>query len=384
MADTTAAAAAADVRRAVDAALDLVADWADEIERERRIADDVVAALRASGMNRMAMPEALGGLESPVVEVVDLVERIAAVDASTAWCAVIGGGSNLFAGYIGEAAAREVFRDPDQGNATMFAPNGTVAGSRLTGRWPFASNVVHSAWIGLGAFVRPSDGGSPDPVPRVCFVPVSDLAIEDKWDAMGLRGTGSHHVRASDVPVDLARSCTFADRPWPEGTLWRVPIYCALLPTLAAVPLGIGRGALDEVARQTRDGREARRGQVSDDPTALSALAAADVRLEAARAGLRAVVGETHDLAARGAPVSRQLQARTYLQCLLASDVGADVTAAAHAIGGGAAAYSASPLSRALRDVKTARQHLLFSPKHRVELGKIVAGVDVPYPPFVR
>jgi alkylation response protein AidB-like acyl-CoA dehydrogenase len=252
MADTTAAAAAADVRRAVDAALDLVADRADEIERERRIADDVVAALRASGMNRMAMPEALGGLESPVVEVVDLVERIAAVDASTAWCAVIGGGSNLFAGYIGEAAAREVFRDPDQGNATMFAPNGTVAGSRLTGRWPFASNVVHSAWIGLGAFVRPSDGGSPDPVPRVCFVPVSDLAIEDTWDAMGLRGTGSHHVRASDVPVDLARSCTFADRPWPEGTLWRVPIYCALLPTLAAVPLGIGRGALDEVARQTR------------------------------------------------------------------------------------------------------------------------------------
>jgi hypothetical protein len=64
--------------------------------------------------------------------------------------------------------------------------------------------------------------------------------------------------------------------------------------------------------------------------------------------------------------------------------VGADVTAAAHAIGGGAAAYSASPLSRALRDVQTARQHLLFSPKHRVELGKIVAGVDVPYPPFVR
>jgi hypothetical protein len=35
-------------------------------------------------------------------------------------------------------------------------------------------------------------------------------------------------------------------------------------------------------------------------------------------------------------------------------------------------------------DVQTARQHLLFSPKHRVELGKIVACVDAPYPPFVR
>ncbi len=384
MADTTASVTTADVRRAVDAALGLIAGRADEIERERRIADDVLAALRASGMNRMAMPAALGGLEAPVVEVVEVVERIAAVDASTAWCAVIGGGSNLFAGYIGEEAAREVFRDPDQGNATMFAPNGSVAASRLTGRWPFASNVVHSAWIGVGAFVRSAAGADPDPVPRVCFVPVPEVTVEDTWDAMGLRGTGSHHIRAEDVEVDLARSCTFADRPWPDGTLWRVPIYCALLPTLAAVPLGIARGALDEVARQTREGRDARRGQVTDDPTALAALASAGATLEAARAGLRAVVDETHALAERGDRVDRRLQARTYLQCLLASDVGVEVTAAAHAIGGGAAAYSASPLSRALRDVQTARQHLLFSPKHRVELGKIVAGVDVPYPPFVR
>src|SRR5262245_42984055 len=135
MADTRAAVTVAGVRQAVDAALDLVAEQADEIERERRITDDVLASLRASGMNRMAVPAALGGLEAPVAGVVGLVERIAAVDASTAWCAVIGGGSNLFAGYIGEAAAREVFRDPDQGNATMFAPNGTVAASRLTGRW---------------------------------------------------------------------------------------------------------------------------------------------------------------------------------------------------------------------------------------------------------
>jgi alkylation response protein AidB-like acyl-CoA dehydrogenase len=383
MVDTTAVMTTADVRRSVDAALDLIAGRADEIERERRIADDVLAALRASGMNRMAMPAGLGGMEAPVAEVVDLVERIAAVDASTAWCAVIAGGSNLFAGYIGEDAAREVFRDPDQGNATMFAPNGSVAASRLTGRWPFASNVVHSAWIGVGAFVQRSADGERDPVPRVCFVPVPDMTIEDTWDAMGLRGTGSHHVRAEDVRVDLARSCTFADRPWPEGTLWRVPIYCALLPTLAAVPLGIARGALDEVSRQAREGREARRGQVTDDPTALSALAAADARLEAARAGLRAVVAETHARAERGDRVDRQLQARTYLQCLLAADVGVEVTAAAHAMGGGAAAYSSSPLSRALRDVQTARQHLLFSPKHRIELGKIVAGVDVPYPPFV-
>jgi alkylation response protein AidB-like acyl-CoA dehydrogenase len=237
--------------------------------------------------------------------------------------------------------------------------------------------VVHSKWIGVGAFVEDH------PAPKVCFVPVSEVVVEDTWDAMGLRGTGSHHVRAEGVAVDLTRSCTFADQAWPEGTLWRIPIYCALLPTLAAVPLGIARGALNEVSRQTTEGREARRGQVSEDPTALASFAAADARLEAARAGLRWVVSKTHARAARGERIDRVLQARTYLHCLLAADVGVEVTATAHAIGGGSAAYSTSPLSRALRDVQTARQHLLFSPKHRVELAKIVAGIDQPYPPFV-
>ncbi len=183
--------------------------------------------------------------------------------------------------------------------------------------------------------------------------------------------------------IDLARSCTFADRPWPEGTLWRLPIYTALLPTLAAVPLGIARGAVDEVARQAREGRTARRGQLGDDPLAMAGLAAADTRLRAARAALREVVLAAHDRAARGDPVDRILQARSFLACLLACDVSVEVTVEAHALGGGAAAYTASPLPRALRDVQTARQHLLFSPRHRIELGKVVAGMDATYPPFV-
>jgi indole-3-acetate monooxygenase len=376
-----------DVRAAVERVLPLVADRAEAMERKGRLDDDVVAALRDTGLNGLAVPEALGGLEAPVLDAVDIFERIAAVDGSTAWCSVISSGSSLFAGYIDEAAARTVFADPDQGNATMFGPYGRLArgpdgARRLSGRWPFASNCLHGAWIGLGAFVE-DDDGSPQPGPRVCFVAMDQVEVEDTWDVLGLCATGSHHVSVADVGVDLARSCTFADRAWPEGTLWRLPIYTALLPTLAAVPLGIARGALDEVHRQAREGRTARRGQLGDDPVAMAGLAAADTRLRAARAALREVVGEAHDRAARGEPVDRPLQARSFLACLHACDVGVEVTAEAHALGGGAAAYTASPLPRALRDVHTARQHLLFAPRHRVELGKVAAGLDVVYPPFV-
>ena len=45
--------------------------------------------------------------------------------------------------------------------------------------------------------------------------------------------------------------------------------------------------------------------------------------------------------------------------------------------------YRGSRLLRALSDVQAARQHLLFSHQHLIELGKLVAGLDVAYPPYV-
>ena len=375
-----------DVRQAVDGMLGLVAKLSEEVEAERRLPEELVLALRRTGINRLALPVALGGFEASVVETIDVFERIAAIDGSTGWCAVIGGGSNVFAGYITEAGARAVFADPDQGSATMFAPCGklTPAGDRhlLSGRWPFASNVLHSGWIGLGAFVE-ADSGSVDPVPRVVFVPVADVRIEDTWDALGLRGTGSHHVSVTDLEVDLDRSCTFADQPWPTGTLWRLPLHTVLFPVLTAVPMGIARGALDEVARHIREGRVARRGQISDDPVAVAEFADADTRLRAARALLCESAAEARALAERGDTVDRALRARIALACLHACDTAVAVTSVAHNLGGGDAAYVDSPLPRALRDVETARQHLLFAHKHRVELGKALAGLEVVYPPFL-
>jgi alkylation response protein AidB-like acyl-CoA dehydrogenase len=251
----------------------------------------------------------------------------------------------------------------------------------LSGRWPFTSNCLHSAWVGLGALCHEADGV--DPVPRIVFVPAADLTVEDTWDVVGLRGTGSHHVVAADVPVYPDCCARFADRPWPDGTLWRLPIYTTLLPTLVAVPLGIARGAVDEVSRQAREGRTARRGQLTDAPVSMAELAVADARLRAARAGLRAAVGEAHVHAERGEPISRQLQARICLAGMHACDTSVEVTSAAHHLGGGAAAYRGSRLLRALNDVQAARQHLLFSHHHLSELGKLVAGLDVAYPPYV-
>jgi alkylation response protein AidB-like acyl-CoA dehydrogenase len=372
-------AAIADVRSTVHA-------HEEAIERDRRLPDAVVDAMRRSGLHRLAMPSELGGSEAPVAATVDAIAAVAAANGSVGWCAAIGAGSNVFAGYLPEDAAREVFADPDQGNATMFAPTGAVDSAgregRLSGRWAFTSNCLHSAWAGLGVFVR-CDGGPPEPAPRVLFVTLADLEIEDTWSAPGLRGTGSHHVSAHAIEVDLNRSCRFGDTAWPAGKMWRLPIYTVLIPMLAAVPVGIARGAIDAVLALAREGREARRGQLHDDPIGMAELAAVDTDLRAITALLREALAEADALAERGDPVDRSLQARILLAGMRASDVAVEATSVAHALGGAAAVHDGSRLVRALLDAHTARQHLLFGHQHRAPMAAAVAGREVVYPPFL-
>jgi indole-3-acetate monooxygenase len=373
---------------AVADVLPLVRAHAGRADRGRRLADEVVGALRRTGINRLLLPVELGGMDAPVVDIIDIVEQLATADGSTAWCAVIGTGSNLFAGYLPPEGARRVFADRDQGSATMLAPAGTLIddghGYRLSGRWPFTSNCLHSEWIGLGAF-HADDPGAPGapPVLRVAFVSAAEVSVEDTWESSGLRATGSHHVTVDDVVVDRERCCVFNGERWADGRLWRIPIVTTYLPLLASVLLGIARGALDEVARLAREGRSARRGQVVDDSIAMHDLGTADARLRAAGAGLRQAVGEVHALAEQRAAIDRPLQAKVCLAAQAAADVAVDVTSMAHRIGGGDAAYRGNRLLRALDDVLAARQHLMLAHQHRRPLTTALLGITETYPPFV-
>ena len=127
---TTVPTTTVEVIDAVDAILPLVMDSVDRIRNGRRLPDDIELALRATGINRLSLPASLGGLEASTAEAMGVFERIAAVDGSTGWCAIIGAASNIFAGYLPPDGAREVFADPDRSSATVFAALGTLAARR--------------------------------------------------------------------------------------------------------------------------------------------------------------------------------------------------------------------------------------------------------------
>jgi alkylation response protein AidB-like acyl-CoA dehydrogenase len=362
--------------------LALVADRAAASDESGHLDRGVVAALAAAGINRLVLPVELGGFAASRRRTVEIVEQLAAVDGSTGWAAAIGFGTSLFAGYLPPDGAAEVFADPDQSNAAMFAalaevteaPDGIL---RLTGRWPFTSNCEQAAWIGLAARFPA------EPAPRLVFAPRSQVTIHQTWDVVGLRATASNDTSVTDLEVHRRRSCSFADPPWPQGPLWRLPLFVALAPPLAAVSLGVARGALDELNRQAISRRAQMRGSLLDDHLGMGDLGAADALLRGARAGLLEVLDKCWDLAQAGEPINRALQACAFLAAQHSSDVAVEVCATAHRLGGGAAAYRTSPLLRALRDIETARQHAMFNRGLRPHLARTLAGTDEAHPPFV-
>ena len=360
----------------------LLADHAAGNDERGHLDAAVTRALAGTGINRLMLPVELGGLAASPRRGVEVLERIAAVDGSAAWSAAIGFGTNHFAGYLHPDGAAEVFADPDQSNAAMFAALGRVTvapdGTEwLSGRWPFTSNCEQAAWIGLGAMFDGEDA------PRLVFVFRTDVVIHQTWDVAGLRATASNDTEVVDLRIDRRRTCSFSDRPWAEGPLWRLPLFTALAPPLAAVSLGIARGALDEINLQALARRAQMRGSLLDDAVGMGDLAAADMLLRGARAGLLEVTDECWARAEDGGPIDRALQARAFLAAQHCTDIAVDVCATAHRLGGGAAAYRSSPLLHALRDVETARQHAMFNRGLRPHLARTMAGTDERHPPFV-
>ena len=365
-----------------DDILALIADRAAAADESGHLDQEVVAALASTGINRLLLPTELGGYAMPPRRAVEIVEKLATADGSAAWAAAIGFGSNHFAGYLPFDGAADVFADPDRSNAAVFAATTQVVpasdGSlRLTGRWPFTSNCEQAAWIGLAARF-------PDELaPRLVFLPRSEVTIHPTWDVVGLRATASNDTSVADVEVHRMHTCSLADRPWPEGPLWRLPLFVVLAPILAAVSLGVARGALDELNRQAVNRRSQMRGSLLDDPVGMGDLAASEALLLGARAGLLATADESWARAEAGESVDRPLQARAFLAAQHCADVAVDVCATAHRLGGGAAAYRTSPPLRALRDVQTVRQHAMFSHGLRPLLARTIAGTNEALPPFV-
>src|SRR4029453_13092368 len=226
---------------------------ADAIEQERSLPTPVIRGLIDAGVFRMLVPRSLGGDETDPLTVCRGVGERAPRDGAAGWCGVSAPCNSHFGGLLPAAGAREIFADRDVVLAGTFRPSGVAVavegGYRVTGRWPFASGIMHSSWLMGGCSIVDADGprrtAAGAPAMTLAFLPRGEARVLDTWHTVGLRGTGSHDFEVKDVFVPVSRSLWFSDPPVERSPLYSVPAIALFATFIASVSLGIARHALE-------------------------------------------------------------------------------------------------------------------------------------------
>jgi alkylation response protein AidB-like acyl-CoA dehydrogenase len=340
---------------------------AEDSDRRRTLAPEVVEALRGSGLFAMAVPRPLGGLECDPLGQIAVFEAMARADGAAGWSLMIGSMINALAGaYLPDAGAARVFSGRAPICAGLLMPSGVArrapGGYRVSGRWAFGSGVRHADWVFTGAAVAPDDGAAPaGPPALISFaVPAGEVRIEDTWDTAGLRGSGSDHYRMEDVFVPEDQTCAFpAAAPRRGGAMFTMPLMALLAPAHIGFALGTARRALDEIATLAPGRRKLWTGAALEGHAGFHGdLGRAEAQLGAARAYALEVVGAAWDRALAGEALPAAEGVTVRLAIAHVTDVAAEVTTFAYRAAGAAALYASSPLQRCFRDVHAATQHV--------------------------
>ena len=199
---------------AVGELLPAFAERAQETEDARVLPAESVKALEEAGFFRLLQPARYGGLEADPMTFYTAVRMIASACGSTGWVASVVGVHPWQLALFPLAGQEEVWgSDQNTRMSSSYAPTGkarlAAGGHTLTGKWSFSSGCNHATWVLLGGIVTDADGNPVDF--RTFLLPASDYEIDDMWDTVGLRGTGSNDIIVKDVFVPEHRSLSFAD-----------------------------------------------------------------------------------------------------------------------------------------------------------------------------
>jgi alkylation response protein AidB-like acyl-CoA dehydrogenase len=288
------------------------AEDATRADAEGVLPKRVVAELVAAGFPRRLVPVRWGGEESSFEELFYAITCVGESCASAAWCAALWALHGRYAARLPEQGQREIWRDTGWNtaestdstkpgaaavrvSAAVVPPAGEArrveGGWVVGGRWEYASGIEHAHWVLLAAREEPGEGPAAGPGGiRVVAVPRSELEIDYGWDAVGLRGTGSHQVIARDVFVPDRRAMTFAEmtraEPGPDTSRSQAaPAFLFGGVLLSAVALGAARSAVADWTRRATApaATPSARPSLLSDPVAAQALTRSSGELEAAR-----------------------------------------------------------------------------------------------------
>ncbi|AHC24814.1 MULTISPECIES: acyl-CoA dehydrogenase family protein [Mycobacteriaceae] len=365
-----------------------LAERAEEAETLRRLPEATVADLTASGFTELLVPAAYGGLQAPFPALLDPVRRMAHGCTSSAWTIGFLTLHNWMLALFGEQAQQEAFADRPFLAPAPLAPTGrgvpVDGGIRLTGRWSWATGVMHANWIIVCALCGPDDGL----FPALALLPAGDITVEDVWHTDGMRATGSNDAMVTDVFVPEHRLVRVTDiyagtapgAGLHDSATYRWPMVPALALLSAMPALGSAERVTETYAQRLAERVLAYEGVMQKDkPIAQARLAGAQVRLRALRGLLADTVGEIETVVAAGDSVDKPVRAQARLAAAhIVAESKAVITDLMGA-GGASIHFLSSPMQRFKRDVDVLSGHVVFDYDTARELaGALSLGMKIP------
>jgi alkylation response protein AidB-like acyl-CoA dehydrogenase len=205
--------------------------------------------------------------------------------------------------------------------------------------------------------------------------------IVDRWHVLGLRGTSSNEVVVDGafVPDALAVSPFAPSRI--DRALYRIPTFTTASCGGAAVALGIAAAAVDDLVALAAT-KTSIRGDapLAESAEVQSAVAEAEIELRAARSAFHGALAEVTALAAADRPVPVVARARVRSAMSHAARTARAVTIRMFELGSSSAVYDDCSLSRRLRDVLVATQHVMLQPLWFEQAGRVLLGYEPTLP----
>ena len=227
---------------------------ARETETLRRLPDATIQDAADAGFFQAFVPRRNGGHEIDFRFGPQITRELAHGCLSSAWVISFLTQHNWQLALFPDSVQQRVWADkPYMLAPAHIIPGGSAepvdGGYRVSGKWSWASGVMHASWF-LAMAVVPEDGPALDT--RYFLMPIEDTSIIDAWDVAGLAGTGSNTVVADDVFI--AEEMQISLSSMLEGTspglnfnanpLWRAPMVLVLdFNSIIAASVGTAEAA---------------------------------------------------------------------------------------------------------------------------------------------
>ena len=334
-----------------------IAPYAADVDEKARYTDEALAALTASGMAAIHIPEEYGGQGGDSVAACIVIEEVARVCASSSLipiCNKLGTMGLLLRGSedlkkqvlpsiaAGEAAASYALSEREAGSdAASMRTRARRDGDDwvLNGAKCWISNGGHSTWYTVMAVTDPDKGANG----ISAFVVHKDdpgFAVGAKERKLGIKGSPTTELYFEDCRIPGDR--IIGD----EGTGFKTALATLdhTRPTIGAQAVGIAQGALDASIAYTKERKQFRQ-RIADFQAVQFMLADMAMKIEAARLMVYTAAAR----AERGEPDLGFISSAS--KCY-ASDVAMSVTTDAVQLFGGYGYTVDFPVERFMRDAK--------------------------------